>query len=80
MSGAPPPATTCANCGVQLQGAFCHACGQKAAHAEVRLHDLFHEAFHEFAHIDGKIFQTLRMLVMKPGLLTVEFLSGRRAR
>ena len=63
-----------------MQGAFCHACGQKAVHADVSLHDLAHEAFHEFAHLDGKIVQTLRILVTKPGLLTVEFLSGRRAR
>jgi hypothetical protein len=39
-----------------------------------------HEAVHEFLHLDGKIFQTLRLLVLKPGLLTVEFLRGRRAR
>jgi hypothetical protein len=79
MSGH-PRATTCGNCGATLQGAFCHVCGQKAVEADVRLHDLFHEAFHEFAHLDGKIFQTLKILVTKPGLLTVEFLNGRRAR
>ena len=80
MSGHPPRATACTNCGAHLQGLFCHDCGQKVAGADVRLHDLFHEAFHEFAHLDGKIFQTLTLLVTKPGLLTVEFLSGRRAR
>ena len=80
MSGHPPRATVCSNCGAQLHGPFCHACGQKAVEADVRLHDLFHEAFHEFAHLDGKIFQTLKILVTKPGLLTVEFLNGRRAR
>jgi len=52
----------------------------EAVATDVRLHDLFHEAFHEFAHLDGKIFQTLKILVTKPGLLTVEFLNGRRAR
>lgn len=72
--------TTCGNCGAELNGAFCHACGQKATGPEVSLHDFFHEAFHEFAHVDGKIVQTLRLLLTKPGLLTKEFLSGRRAR
>jgi hypothetical protein len=80
MSGDHPRATVCGNCGATLQGTFCHVCGQKAVAADVSLHDLFHEAFHEFAHVDGKIFQTLRLLVTKPGLLTVEFLTGRRAR
>jgi hypothetical protein len=72
--------TTCGNCGAELAGAFCHACGQKATGPDVSLHDFFHEAFHEFAHVDGKIVQTLRLLLTKPGLLTKEFLSGRRAR
>jgi hypothetical protein len=39
-----------------------------------------HEALHELAHLDGKIFQTARMLLFKPGALTIEFLAGRRAR
>jgi uncharacterized protein DUF3667 len=72
--------TACGNCGAELGGAFCQACGQKATGPDVRLHDFFHEAFHEFAHVDGKIVQTLRLLLTKPGLLTKEFLSGRRAR
>ena len=72
--------TTCGNCGAELGGPFCQFCGQKATGPEVSLHDFFHEAFHEFAHVDGKIVQTLRLLLTKPGLLTKEFLSGRRAR
>jgi hypothetical protein len=38
-----------------------------------------HEALHELGHLDGKIFQTLRLLLLKPGALTLEFLRGRRA-
>ena len=72
--------TVCGNCGTRLAGSFCHACGQKAVSAEVRLHDLAHEAIHELAHVDGKIVQTLRLLLTKPGMLTAELLSGRRAR
>jgi hypothetical protein len=75
-----PVGTACGNCGAPLVGLFCHVCGQKAVGTEVRLHDLFHEAFHELAHVDGKILQTLRILITKPGMLTAEFLSGRRAR
>jgi hypothetical protein len=72
--------TVCGNCGVPLHGPFCHACGQRAAGHEVGLHDVVHEAFHEFAHVDGKIVQTLRLLLTQPGALTKEFLAGRRAR
>jgi hypothetical protein len=70
----------CANCGEKLGGAFCHACGQKASGTDIRLSDLFHEAFHEFAHVDGKTVRTLRLLITEPGRLTTEFLAGRRSR
>jgi hypothetical protein len=80
MSHSDPAATVCANCHATLGGAFCQACGQKAVGPDVSLHDFFHEAFHEFLHVDGKIVQTLRLLLTKPGMLTKEFLDGRRVR
>jgi hypothetical protein len=39
-----------------------------------------HDAVHEFLHLDGKIFQTLKLLISKPGELTLEYFRGRRAR
>jgi hypothetical protein len=44
------------------------------------MHDFVHEATHELLHLDGKILQTVKLLVAKPGELTREFLAGRRAR
>jgi hypothetical protein len=70
----------CLNCGTELQGRFCHACGQKAGSLEVGVHDFVHEASHEFLHLDGKILNTMKLLLLKPGQLTREFLDGRRAR
>ena len=70
----------CRNCGASLHGRFCHACGQKAVASRATVHDVLHEGLHEFAHVDGKIFQTLRLLLAKPGALTIAFLDGRRAR
>src|SRR5258706_15515168 len=78
MSTVLAPSAGCANCGAPLNGPFCQACGQKAASRNISLHDFFHEAFHEFSHVDNKIVRTLRLLLMKPGELTREFLSGRR--
>jgi len=75
-----PAASACANCGTPLGGTYCSACGQKAVSHDVSLHDLSHEALHELAHVDGKIVQTLKLLITKPGFLTTEFLAGRRAR
>lgn len=72
--------TGCRNCGAEMHGRFCHACGQKAVSTEIRVHDLLHEGMHEFAHVDGKIVQTVRLLLFKPGELTAEFFRGRRSR
>jgi Protein of unknown function (DUF3667) len=70
----------CLNCGAELQGKFCHACGQKAASVQLGMHDFVHEVTHEFLHLDGKILQTVKLLVVRPGELTRQFLAGRRAR
>jgi len=70
----------CLNCDTRLHGKFCHSCGQKATSASVSVHDFAHEATHEFLHLDGKILRTLKLLVTRPGELTVEFLEGRRTR
>jgi hypothetical protein len=71
---------TCGNCGTPLQGPFCHRCGQKDVGTRLVLRDILHEAFHELAHVDGKLVRTLKLLVVSPGMLTVEFLNRRRAR
>ena len=60
----------CANCGTELIGDYCHACGQRQVAAD----DLSVVAFltrvgHELAHLD---FKTLRALgaLLRPGYLT----------
>ncbi len=70
----------CLNCGAELRGEFCHGCGQKASSTHLRLHEVFHEVTHEFLHLNGKVFQTLKVLVTAPGRLTADFVEGRRAR
>jgi hypothetical protein len=44
------------------------------------LGEFAHEAASEFLHWDGKLAATFRLLFTKPGELTREYLSGRRAR
>jgi Protein of unknown function (DUF3667) len=72
--------TTCHNCGTPLTGAFCAACGQKAQALNPSLHDFAHDATHEMLHVDGRIFQSVRRLLVSPGFLTREYFEGRRAR
>jgi hypothetical protein len=46
----------------------------------VTLHDFFHELTHEMLHVDGRIVQSIRRLLLSPGFLTREYIQGRRAR
>jgi uncharacterized protein DUF3667 len=71
---------TCLNCGAVLTGAYCASCGQKQAQTDLTLREFFHETTHELVHWDGKIPGTIKALFLHPGLLTVDFLKGRRAR
>ncbi|MBD9370663.1 DUF3667 domain-containing protein [Xanthomonas sp. XNM01] len=68
----------CANCATPLQGAYCHQCGQ-TAHSPVRsFAHAVEEVFESFWHLDGRIFRTLRRLLV-PGGLADDYLHGRRA-
>jgi Protein of unknown function (DUF3667) len=69
----------CLNCGIELLGAHCHGCGQKAkVHRTLKSygHDLLHGVF----HFEGKVWKTLPMLVFKPGELTRRYIHGERAK
>ena len=62
----------CLNCAEMLAGSYCHNCGQKGGHAPLFVHD--------FVHFDAKIVVTLRTLLLSPGMLTREYIEGRRVR
>lgn len=68
----------CLNCGTQLQGDYCYACGQKAfLHKENFFHFLF-EFIADYFHFDGKFFKTTKALFSKPGVLTKDYINGKR--
>ncbi|WP_353230611.1 DUF3667 domain-containing protein [Novosphingobium sp.] len=71
--------TACLNCGTQLTGAFCHACGQ-GAHVHRTLGAFFHDLLHGAFHFEGRVFHTLPLLVVRPGALTRRYIDGQRAR
>lgn len=80
MSAAPDAdAAACPNCGTLRTGSYCASCGQKAMPLAPTLGYFLHELTHEFVHVDGKIFRSLRLLLTRPGFLTREIFLGRRA-
>ena len=60
----------CLNCGAQLVGSHCHHCGQEA-HLHRTVGAFLHDLMHGVLHLDGKIWRTLPMLVLKPGHLVL---------
>src|SRR4051794_38334780 len=70
----------CLNCGAPLGGPYCAICGQKDPKPDLTLREFVHETTHELTDWDGKVPRTLKALVLRPGLLTIDYLSGRRAR
>lgn len=71
---------TCLNCGADLHGRFCSACGQRVIPADPTLRELASDAWQELSGYDGRFARTFRMLLRHPGALTLEVLQGRRAR
>jgi hypothetical protein len=70
-------ASFCKNCRTEFAGNFCPCCGQKKYDRKdfvlkEFLKDLAEEAF----DFDSKIFNTLRLLILKPGQLTFDFING----
>lgn len=74
-----PIGAPCPNCGTALQGPWCHACGQKGEEYHRSIWHLFAEALEGLTHFDGRFWQTLPRLLIKPGQLTRDYLDGHRA-
>lgn len=70
----------CRNCGAALQGPYCAQCGQYDAPPDPTLRDLIADAWDALTNLDGKVLTSVKLLLLKPGALTVEYLAGRRAR
>jgi uncharacterized protein DUF3667 len=71
----------CPECATPLVGEYCHRCGEKLPDAhDLTMKHFLHHGLHELTHFDSKIFRTVGALLFRPGLLTVEYLAGRRKR
>lgn len=70
----------CLNCNANLIGRFCQNCGQENIEPHETVFSLVHHFFADITHFDGKFFSTLKYLITRPGFLSKEYISGRRAR
>jgi len=69
----------CANCASALQGQYCHNCGEKKLDKkQLSLRHFFAKVWNALTFSDVKFLLTIKHLLFAPGLLTVEFFSGRQ--
>ena len=68
----------CQNCGHYVEEHYCTHCGQENVETRQPFHFLFTHFIEDFVHYDGSFWQTIKKLFLKPGVLTKEYLSGKR--
>jgi hypothetical protein len=76
ISAALEPAR-CLNCGAPLAGAHCAACGQASDVHVLSMREVAGDVTHSLLHLDSRVWRTLRLLLLRPGELTREFIAGR---
>ena len=71
----------CLNCQQPLnpEDNYCPNCGQENNHRIVPVSHLLFETVESFAHIDSKLWNTLKATFTRPGKITIEYLEGKRA-
>ncbi|MEP7061452.1 MAG: DUF3667 domain-containing protein [Betaproteobacteria bacterium] len=74
---APPHCHNCAGA-IDRADAFCRHCGQETRIALPTARQFMREAAGRYVAIDGRLWRTMRALMLHPGLLTREYIAGRR--
>ncbi|WP_300566706.1 DUF3667 domain-containing protein [Flavobacterium sp.] len=57
---------------------YCPQCSQKIQLHRLTFHDILHEAIHYFTHADKGVFQLVRDLIIKRGIIAREYIEGKR--
>jgi hypothetical protein len=70
----------CRNCGAILSNQYCSVCGQRALVRIVSLWEVLRDLADELFFLESRVWKTLGPLFFRPGLLTLDYLAGRRAR
>lgn len=69
----------CLNCQSELTGEFCSHCGQSVRSRRGPIWQVAKQFADDIFTIDSKVIQSLFVLLVKPGLLSKQFLNGKRA-
>ena len=72
----------CLNCTCPFNGQekFCPDCGQKNKGNSITFNSFIHEVFNGLFSLDGKFWNTLIPLLIKPGVISRNYIDGKRQR
>lgn len=71
--------TQCRNCGANLQGEFCAQCGQRRLReGDRRLGHLLGQFLGAMTDLDSRFWRSIRALLFRPGILSRDYIAGRR--
>ncbi len=68
----------CLNCGHTVQDRFCTQCGQENLELKDSAIHLVLHYIQDLFHYDGKLWHTLKTLVLRPGQVPKEYMAGKR--
>ena len=69
----------CLNCGEVLTGQHCSHCGQRATVRVLSLWGMTRDLLGDITNFDSRLWRTMLPLAFRPGVLTQDYLRGRRA-
>ena len=72
------PVARCLNCRAELTGPYCAQCGQRAQLRRLTVGALSYDLLQDLVDLDSRVWRTLGALLARPGMLTNEFIAGRR--
>ena len=73
-------AVHCHNCGAAAPGNYCANCGQETSLALPSAGRFLREAAGRYVAFDGRFWRSIHRLLFRPGVLTRDYLAGRRRR
>ncbi|MGC4038991.1 MAG: DUF3667 domain-containing protein [Chitinophagaceae bacterium] len=70
----------CRRCGETIEGKYCSNCGEAVTAKRITIHNLLHDVFHFFTHLDKGFGFTVKQLLLSPGTMQRRFIEGDRSR
>jgi hypothetical protein len=69
----------CPTCREERATRFCGGCGEKRLeHHDLTITGFVGHALESLTHVDGRVFRSVRDLIVRPGALTAAYMRGQR--